>query len=246
MEELDRAGGIPAVMNTILSLLHKEALTVTGHTVAENVIKAKVQDPELIRPLSNPVHTEGGIAILWGNLSPSGAVVKTAAVPRGLETLTGPARVFDSEEAAMKAVMDREIAEGDIVAIRYEGPKGGPGMREMLSVTAAIAGLGLVGSVALITDGRFSGGSQGLCVGHISPEAAVGGPIAVLKEGDIVEIDVPQRRLNVTLDTSEINKRMKHWVQPRQEDLRGYLARYRATVRSADSGATLTLPKMNQ
>ncbi|MEM2093900.1 MAG: dihydroxy-acid dehydratase [Candidatus Bathyarchaeia archaeon] len=243
MEELDRAGGIPAVMKEILPLLHKDALTVTGRTVAENIADAKIQDPEVIRPMGNPVHREGGIAILWGNLSPKGAVVKTAAVPRGLETFMGPARVFDSEEEAMKAVMGRNISSGDVVVVRYEGPKGGPGMREMLSITGAIAGLGLLGSVALITDGRFSGGSQGLCVGHISPEAAVRGPIAVVEEGDLIEVDIPHRRLSVKLDESEIEKRLKQWVQPRPRHLKGYLARYRTMVRSADSGATLALPE---
>jgi len=246
MEELDRAGGIPAVMGVISSLLHGEALTVTGQTVAENIKDAKVQDAEVIRPLGNPIHKEGGIAVLWGNLAPNGAVVKTAAVPAGVENLAGPARVFDSEEEAMTAVMNGSICKGDVIVIRYEGPKGGPGMREMLSVTGAIAGIGLINSVALITDGRFSGGSQGLCIGHISPEAAVGGPIAVLAEGDIVEIDIPKRGLNVKLDAPEIEHRLKTWIQPRPKVLRGYLSRYRAMVRSADSGATLVLPRQDQ
>jgi len=243
MEELDRAGGIPAVMSVISPFLHGDALTVTGQTVAENIKDAEVRDAEIIRPLSNPVHKEGGIAILWGNLAPKGAVVKTAAVPAGMETLTGPARVFDSEEAAMKAVMNGGIRSGDIIVIRYEGPKGGPGMREMLSVTGAIAGIGLINSVALITDGRFSGGSQGLCIGHISPEAAMGGPIAVVAEDDIIEVDIPRRTLSMKLDPSEIERRMEQWVQPKLENLKGYLGRYRAMVRSADSGATLALPE---
>jgi len=246
MEELDRAGGIPAVMSVISPFLHGNALTVTGLTVAENIKDAKIRDAEVIRPLSIPVHKEGGIAVLWGNLAPNGAVVKTAAVPTGIEKLIGPARVFDSEEAAMSAVMNGSIRKGDVIVIRYEGPKGGPGMREMLSVTGAIAGIGLISSVALITDGRFSGGSQGLCIGHISPEAAVGGPIAVLKEGDIVEVDIPQRILNMGLDAHEIERRLKTWVQPKPKVLRGYLGRYRAMVRSADSGATLGIPGQDQ
>jgi dihydroxy-acid dehydratase len=240
MEELDRAGGIPAVMRELGSLIHGDAVTVTGKTIAQNIFNAKVRDREVIRPLSNPVHNEGGIAILWGNLAPNGAVVKTAAVPKGMEDFKGPARVFDGEEAAMKAVMDGNLRVGDIIVVRYEGPRGGPGMREMLSITGAIAGIGLVNSVALVTDGRFSGGSQGLCVGHVSPEAAEGGPIAAIKEGDLVEINIPKRRLNVELSDDEIQNRIKRIPPHEAKVQKGYLVRYLNMVRSADTGAVLS------
>lgn len=239
MEELDRAGGIPAVMREISPMLHGDALTITGRTVAENIRDAPIRDREIIRPLSNPVHKEGGIAILRGNLAPNGAVVKTAAVPPGMSVYSGKARVFDSEEVAMPMIMDGKIGKGDVVVIRYEGPKGGPGMREMLSITGAIAGIGLLNHVALITDGRFSGGSQGLCIGHVSPEAAEGGPIAIVEEGDTVEIDIPSRRLTLKLDEEEIGSRLKTWKSPQRKELKGYLHRYQAMVGSANTGATL-------
>ncbi|MDQ1279498.1 MAG: dihydroxy-acid dehydratase [Thermoproteota archaeon] len=239
LEELDRAGGIPAVMKELSSLLHLDAQTVTGSSVSQNIKDAEVLDREIIRPLSNPVHKEGGIAILRGNIAPRGAVVKTAAVPARLLINIGPARVFNSEENAMKVILDKGIKPGDIVVIRYEGPQGGPGMREMLSASGAIAGLGLLDSVALITDGRFSGGSQGLCIGHISPEAAEGGPIAAVREGDIIEIDIPRRKINVKLSESEVEERMKEWKPIPSKIRRGYLTRYSAAVQSADQGATL-------
>ena len=239
MEELDRAGGIPAVMREIGPMLHLGSLTISGKTVADNIRNAMVRDQEIIRPLSNPVHKEGGLAILWGNLAPDGSVVKTAAVPPGMSVYTGRARVFDSEEAGMKTIMDGKVGKGDVLIIRYEGPKGGPGMREMLSVTGAIAGIGLLGSVALITDGRFSGGSQGLCIGHVSPEAAEGGPIAVVEEGDTVEINIPERRLTLKLGDEDIQNRMSRWKPPRSMELKGYLRRYQAMVSSANTGATL-------
>lgn len=243
LEELDRAGGIPAVMKELSSLLHLDAETVTGSTVSKNIRDAKALDREIIRPLSNPVHKEGGIAILRGNIAPRGAVVKTAAVPAKLLVHSGPARVFDSEEDAMKVILNKDVRPEDIVVIRYEGPQGGPGMREMLSASGAIAGLGLLDSVALVTDGRFSGGSQGLCVGHISPEAAEGGPIAIIKEGDTVEIDVPRRRINVKLSEKEIGDRLKEWKPRPSKIRRGYLTRYSAIVQSADQGATLKILK---
>jgi len=239
MDELDRAGGIPAVMREISPLLHLDASTITGKTVAENIRDARIRDREIIRPLSDPVHKEGGLAILRGNLAPNGAVVKTAAVPPEMSLYSGKARVFDSEEAGMKAIMDGRIGKGDVVVIRYEGPKGGPGMREMLSVTGAIAGIGLLKSVALITDGRFSGGSQGLCVGHVSPEAAEGGPIAIVEEGDTIEINISERRLTLKLGEEEIRSRMNAWKPTQRKELRGYLRRYQAMVGSANTGATL-------
>jgi dihydroxy-acid dehydratase len=239
MDELDRAGGIPAVMKEISPMLHMGALTITGKTIAGNIRDAQVLNRDIIRPLSNPVHNEGGLAILKGNLAPNGSVVKTAAVPPGMSVYSGTARVFDSEEAAMKVIMGGEIKKGDVVVIRYEGPKGGPGMREMLSITGAIAGIGLLTSIALITDGRFSGGSQGLCIGHISPEAAEGGPIAIVEEDDTIEINIPERRLTLKLDEEEIQSRINAWSPPQSKELKGYLRRYQAMVGSANTGATL-------
>jgi dihydroxy-acid dehydratase len=239
MEELDRAGGIPAVMREIGPMLHGQAKTVNGKTIAENIRDAPIRDREIIRPLSNPVHKEGGIAILRGNLAPDGAVVKTAAVPSGMSVYSGRARVFDSEEAGMKMIMDGKIGKGDVVVIRYEGPKGGPGMREMLSVTGAIAGIGLLNSIALVTDGRFSGGSQGLCIGHISPEAAEGGPIAAIQDDDTIDIDIPKRSLSIRLRDEEIRRRLDAWRPRVNKELRGYLRRYQDSVSSANTGATL-------
>ncbi len=239
MEDLDAAGGVPALMKELSPLLHLDAITVTGKNLEENIKAAKVLDAKVIRPLENPVHREGGIAVLWGNLAPRGAVVKAAAVSPKILVHRGPAKVFDSEEEAMKAILNREIKEGDVIVIRYEGPKGGPGMREMLSPTATITGMGLSESVALITDGRFSGATRGPCVGHLSPEAAEGGPIAVLKNGDIIEIDIPKRTLNVKLSDDEIRNRLKAWKPKPSKISRGYLARYSSLVQSADSGGTL-------
>jgi dihydroxy-acid dehydratase len=239
MEELDRAGGIPAVMREISPMLHSDAKTVNGKTIDENIRDAPIRDRDIIRPLSNPVHKEGGIAILRGNLAPDGAVVKTAAVPSGMSIYSGRARVFDSEETGMKMIMDGKIGKGDVVVIRYEGPKGGPGMREMLSVTGAIAGIGLLNTVALVTDGRFSGGSQGLCIGHVSPEAAEGGPIAVIQDDDTIDINIPERSLSIRLRDEEIRRRLDAWRPPVNKELRGYLRRYQAMVSSANTGATL-------
>lgn len=242
MEELDQAGGIPAVMKEISPMLHGNAFTITGKNVTENIKNAQVLDRDIIRPLSNPVHKEGGLAILRGNLAPDGSVVKTAAVPSGMSVFSGIAKVFDSEEAAMNMIMDYKVRKGDVVVIRYEGPKGGPGMREMLSTTSAIAGIGLIDAVALITDGRFSGGSQGLCIGHVSPEAADGGPIAIIEEGDVIEINIPERRLTLKIGEDETRRRMSVW-KPLHKELKGYLLRYQAMVGSASNGATLSRPE---
>lgn len=226
LEDLDAAGGIPALMKELKSLLHLEVLTVTGETLYQNIKDAKVSDPNVIRPLVNPVHREGGIAVLTGNLAPNGAVVKTAAVSPKMLAHTGPAKVFDSEKEAVTAIRNREIQPGDVVVIRYEGPKGGPGMPEMLIPTATLAGMGLSDSVALITDGRFSGATRGPCIGHVSPEAAEGGPIAAVKTGDIISIDIPERALNAKLTEQEIEDRLKSSGFERPRIRKGCLARY--------------------
>jgi dihydroxy-acid dehydratase len=239
MKELDEAGGIPAVMKQLEKKLHLDATTVTGKTVKENIVSAVVLNTEVIRPLDDPVHKEGGIAILTGNLAPDGAVVKAAGISANMMVHQGPAKTFDSEEAAMKAILNKKIKKGDVVVVRYEGPKGGPGMREMLSPTATIAGMGLSESVALITDGRFSGATRGPCIGHVAPEAAVGGPIGLLKDGDIIEIDVPKRKLNVKLSAEELAKRSKSWT-PREPNVKtGYLVRYSKFVQGAHKGSVL-------
>lgn len=226
VEDLDNAGGIPALMREMKSLLHVDAMTVTGETVAENFKSAEVMNSEVIRPLNKPVHANSGIAILMGNLAPKGAVVKTIAVsPKMLEHI-GPAKVYNSEREAITAMRDKHIAAGDVVIIRYEGPIGGPGMPEMLLPTATISGMGLSDSVALLTDGRFSGATRGPCVGHVAPEAAVGGPIAVLQDGDIIEIDIPERKLNVRLNDEEIKRRLTQWKPKPKKITKGYLSRY--------------------
>ena len=239
MEDLDAAGGIPAVMKELSPLLHLNAVTVTGKTVEDNIEQTVVLDANVIRPLTNPVHPEGGIAILKGNLAPKSAVVKATAISPQMLVHKGPAKVFDSEEEAMKAILNKEIREGDVVVIRYEGPKGGPGMREMLSPTATIAGMGLSESVALVTDGRFSGATRGPCIGHVSPEAADGGPIAVLRNGDMIEIDVPKRKLNVELTDEELRNRLKSWKPKQLKARKGYLVRYSQLVQPAHMGSVL-------
>lgn len=226
LEDLDAAGGIPALMKELSSLLHLDAVTVTGKTVEHNIEKAEVINAKVIRPLSNPVHKEGGIAILRGNLAPEGSVIKTAAVSPKMLSHKGPAKVFNSEEEAMKAIVGQKIKPNDVVVIRYEGPKGGPGMREMLSPTATISGMGLNESVALITDGRFSGATRGPCIGHVTPEAAEGGPIAILKDGDTIEINIPKRTLRVELEQEELENRLKSWKPKPPKIKRGYLAKY--------------------
>jgi len=229
VEELHAAGGVPALMNELKSLLNVNALTVTGKAIGENVAGAEVLDANVIRSLENPVHKEGGIAILTGNLAPNGSVVKTAAVSPKMLRHSGPARVYDSEKEAIAAIRGHAVQPGDVVVIRYEGPKGGPGMPEMLFPTATIAGMGLSECVALITDGRFSGATTGPCVGHVAPEAFEGGPIAVLKDGDIIEVDIPKRVLNVKLSAEEIQERLAVWKPRKPRITKGYLARYSPT-----------------
>lgn len=241
MEDLNEAGGVYAVMNELneLGLINKDCMTVTGKTVGENIANAKNLNPEVIRPLDNPYSKTGGLAVLKGNLAPDGSVVKRSAVVPEMLEHTGPARVFECEEDAIAAIKGGKIVEGDVVVIRYEGPKGGPGMREMLNPTSAIAGMGLGSSVALITDGRFSGASRGASIGHVSPEAAVGGPIALVKEGDIINININKNTINLEVSDEELAKRKAEW-QPREPKVTsGYLARYASLVTSGDKGAIL-------
>jgi dihydroxy-acid dehydratase len=242
IEDLDNAGGISAVMNVLskAGMIYTDEITVTGNTIHENIQNVEVADPAVIRTLEEPYTKEGGIAILRGNLALDGAVVKQSGVKPEMLKHKGPARVYNSEEEAYKAILAREIISGDVVVIRYEGPKGGPGMREMLSPTAAICGMGLDTSVALITDGRFSGGTRGPCIGHVSPEAMAGGTIGIIEEGDIIEIDMPNRILRVDLSDEEIERRKKDWVQPPiNAEIGTYLRRYSKLVTSASTGAVL-------
>ena len=244
MEDLNEAGGVYAVMNEInkLGLLHTDCMTVTGKTVGENIAGYVNRNPEVIRPIDNPYSKTGGLAVLKGNLAPDGSVVKRSAVVPEMMKHFGPARVFECEEDAIAAIKGGKIVAGDVVVIRYEGPKGGPGMREMLNPTSAIAGMGLGSSVALITDGRFSGASRGASIGHVSPEAAVGGPIALVQEGDIIDIDIDNLSLNVRVSDEELAKRKAQW-QPREPKVTtGYLARYAAMVTSGNRGAILEIP----
>jgi len=239
IEDLDAAGGIQAVMKVIstLGVIDKKAMTVTGKKVEENLKTACVLNEDVIRPLNNPYSPQGGIAILRGNLAPDGAVVKQSAISPDMQVNEGRARVVDSEDDAIKAILGKKIKPGDIVVIRYEGPKGGPGMREMLSPTSAIVGMGLDKTVALLTDGRFSGGTQGAAIGHISPEAAEGGPIALVKEGDIISINIPEKTLTLKVNDKELEKRQKS-LKPRKPAITtGYLARYAKMVTSASTGA---------
>jgi dihydroxy-acid dehydratase len=241
MEDLHHAGGIYAVMKELAGrgLIHLDAATVTGKTVEENLRDARILNHEVIHYASYPYRPRGGLVILFGNLAPAGAVIKQAAVANESMSHRGPARVFDSEEAAAESIRKRQIKKGDVVIIRYEGPKGGPGMREMLAPTAAIAGLGLDREVALITDGRFSGGTRGLCVGHISPEAAEGGPIALVEEGDIIEIDIFRKKISLEIDPATLTERAKNWQKPSPRITKGYLKRYAQLVSSAAWGAIL-------
>ncbi|MCL5291333.1 MAG: dihydroxy-acid dehydratase [Actinobacteria bacterium] len=241
MEELYRAGGISAVLAELAKkeLLRLDALTVTGRTLGENIAGAENLNAEVIRPIENPFSETGGLAVLFGNLAPDGAVVKASAVTEPMLRHTGPARVFESEDDATEAILGRKIKEGDVVVIRYEGPKGGPGMREMLTPTSALAGLGLIDTVALITDGRFSGGTRGCGIGHVSPEAASRGPIAAVREGDGVEIDIPNRTINVALSEVEIRERLADWTEPEPKIKHGYLRRYARSVSSAARGAII-------
>ncbi|MCI7740459.1 MAG: dihydroxy-acid dehydratase [Lachnospiraceae bacterium] len=245
MEDLNEAGGVYAVMNELnkKGLIKTECMTVTGKTVGENIKDAVNLNPEVIRPIDNPYSETGGLAVLQGNLAPDGSVVKRSAVVEEMLVHEGPARVFECEEDASEAILSGSIKAGDVVVIRYEGPKGGPGMREMLNPTSQIAGMGLGSSVALITDGRFSGASRGASIGHVSPEAAVGGPIALIEEGDIIQIDIPNHTLNVKVSDEEMARRKANW-QPREPKVKtGYLARYAALVTSGDRGAVLEIPK---
>ena len=245
MEDLNEAGGVWAVMKELadIGLLNTDCMTVTGKTVGENIKNAVNRDPEVIRPVDNPYSKTGGLAVLKGNLAPDGSVVKRSAVVDEMMVHEGPARVFDCEEDAIAAIKGGKIVEGDVVVIRYEGPKGGPGMREMLNPTSAIAGMGLGSSVALITDGRFSGASRGASIGHVSPEAAVGGPIALVEEGDIISINIPEMKLDIKVSDEEMAARRAKW-QPRQPKVTtGYLARYASMVTSGNRGAILEVPK---
>jgi dihydroxy-acid dehydratase len=239
IQDLHRAGGIPALMMELSrgGFIHKDPLTVTGKPIVENFKGKKILNSEVIRPLEKPYHPTGGLAVLFGNLAPEGAVVKQSAVDEAMLKHRGPARVFDSEEEAIKIILNKKIRKGEVVVIRYEGPKGGPGMREMLAPTSVIVGVGRDRDVALLTDGRFSGGSRGAAIGHISPEAAEGGPIAVIKNGDQIEIDIPGRKLNLLISKEELKERLSKWKPPKK-DLKGYLKRYARLVTSAHTGAT--------
>lgn len=239
MEDLHRAGGISAILHELLKhgLIHGDALTVTGATIEHNVKNREILDPGVIRKFEKPVHRDGGLAVLVGNIAPDGCIVKQAAVDSSMLKHSGPARVFTSEEDAVKAIMSGAIKKGDVVVIIYEGPKGGPGMREMLTPTSVIAGMGLDKDVALITDGRFSGATRGASIGHVSPEAASGGPIAIVREGDIVEIDIPGKRINVKLSDAEISQRLSAWKPSKPKITSGYMHRYAHFVSSADRGA---------
>ncbi|ACN15198.1 IlvD2 [Desulforapulum autotrophicum HRM2] len=237
--DLNRAGGIPAVMRQLLDagLLNGECLTVTGHRVKDNLAATPVKDREVIRPMDNPYHTQGGLAVLFGNIAPEGCVVKQSAVKPEMLQHQGPARVFHSEEAATEAIMSNSIQKGDVIVILYEGPAGGPGMREMLTPTSAIAGMGLDAQVALITDGRFSGGTKGASIGHLSPEAMEGGTLAAVTEGDIIKIDIPAKQIDLMVDQATIDQRLSAWKRPEPKIKTGYLARYARQVTSAGNGA---------
>lgn len=244
MEDLNEAGGVYAVMNelTELGLIHEDCMTVSGKTIGENIKNAQNLNTDVIRPLDNPYSKTGGLAVLKGNLAPDGSVVKRSAVVEEMMVHEGPARVFDCEEDAIAAIKAGKIVAGDVVVIRYEGPKGGPGMREMLNPTSAISGMGLGSSVALITDGRFSGASRGASIGHVSPEAAVGGPIALVEEGDIISINIPELSLNINVSEEEMMQRRENWKPKEPTVTTGYLARYREMVTSGNRGAILQSP----
>ena len=242
MEDVDRAGGISAILSELSkkdNLLNLDCLTVTGQSLGNNIKDASIKDQTVIRAIDDPYSKEGGLAILFGNLAPNGSVVKTGAVDQSMLTHLGPARIYESQEEALSGILSHEVQEGDVVVIRMEGPKGGPGMPEMLSPTSAIMGMGLGDKVALITDGRFSGGTRGACIGHISPEAADGGPIAVLQDGDIININIPERSLNVDLSDKEIQNRLRKLPRFTPKITHGYLGRYARMVTSANEGAVL-------
>jgi dihydroxy-acid dehydratase len=240
LQDLHQAGGIPGLMTELkrAGLMHEESLTVTGKSVGENLKGKKVLNSDVIRPIERPYHPTGGLTVLFGNLAPEGAVVKRSAVDDAMLKHRGMARVFDSEEEALKVILDGKIKKGEVLVIRYEGPKGGPGMREMLAPTSAVVGVGRDRDVALLTDGRFSGGSRGAAIGHISPEAAEGGPIAIVRDGDMIEINIPSKKLNLLISNEELKKRLSRWKPPKKE-LKGYLKRYAGLVQSAYTGAAL-------
>ncbi|MEI7765849.1 MAG: dihydroxy-acid dehydratase [Phycisphaerae bacterium] len=247
MEDVDRAGGIGAILKVISGkpgVLHTECITATGKTLGENIADAQVLDADVIRPLDKAHSQQGGLAILFGNLAPCGAVIKAAGVAPAMMTFSGPAVIFESQEEAMDGILAGKVKAGDVVIIRYEGPRGGPGMQEMLSPTAAIAGQGLGETVALITDGRFSGATRGGSIGHVSPEAAAGGPIALVLPGDIINIDIPNRTLELKVSEAELTRRKTTWKRPAGKITYGYLARYASMVTSADTGAVLKQPEV--
>jgi dihydroxy-acid dehydratase len=239
MEDLYRAGGVQAIFNEVnkLNLIDREVMTVTAAALGENIANTPVLDYQVIRPVDNPYNTSGGLAVLFGNLAPEGAVVKKGAVAPEMMQHQGPARVFDSEEEAVAAILAQQIKAGDVVVIRYEGPRGGPGMREMLTPTSVIAGMGLDKEVALITDGRFSGATRGACIGHVSPEAASGGLIGLVEEGDLISINIPENRLQLLVDEGELQERRSRWQRPEPRIKTGYMQRYAEMVQSASSGA---------
>jgi dihydroxy-acid dehydratase len=237
--DLHNAGGIPGVMKRLGNKLDLSVLTASGRTMEENLKDISIHNNEVIRPLDNPIHKEGGMAILRGSLAPKTAVTKAAAIDPEMWKFSGSAKCFDMEEKAVKAIHSKEIEQGDVIVIRYEGPKGGPGMREMLTATSAVVGHGLGKQVALITDGRFSGASRGPCIGHVSPEAAAGGPIALVKDGDTINIDINERRIDLEVAIEELKIRKAKWTPPKPKVNRGYLARYAKQVTSADKGAIL-------
>jgi dihydroxy-acid dehydratase len=241
VEDLDRAGGIRAVLKELSAagLIQEDCLTVSGKSIGEEITKAVTKDPRVIRPASDPYRREGGLAVLYGNLAPEGSVVKQSAVCQEMLRHEGPARVFDSEEDATKAIMACKINKGEVIVIRYEGPKGGPGMREMLTPTSAIAGMGMDAQVALITDGRFSGGTRGASIGHVSPEAMEGGPIAAIRDGDIIVIDIPNKKIEAKVADNELKRRLSTWKRPKSKAAGGYLRRYARDVSSAGEGAIL-------
>ncbi len=243
IEDLDRAGGIQAVLKELdkAKLIHKNCPTVTLKSVGENIKDIKNLDTNVIKSCKNPYHKEGGLAVLFGNLAPEGAVVKQSAVIKKMLKHTGKAKVFNSEEDATKFIMSGKVKKGDVIVIRYEGPMGGPGMREMLTPTSTIAGMGLGSDVALLTDGRFSGGTKGASIGHISPEAASGGVIAIVENDDIIEIDIPKKRLSLKVDEKEIKKRLKKWKKPKPNITKGYMAKYAKNVSSASEGAIIKI-----
>lgn len=242
MEDVDRAGGISAILSELSkkeNTLTLDCPTVTGKSLGENISNSTIKDKNIIRTVKEPYSTEGGLAILFGNIAPDGSVVKTAAVDEKMLIHSGPARIFESQEEALSGILGKQVKPGDVVVIRYEGPRGGPGMPEMLSPTSAIMGMGLGNKVALITDGRFSGGTRGACIGHISPEAAVKGPIAIIKEGDIININIPEKTINVDLSEEEINSRLNNLPDFEPKIKNGYLGRYARMVTSANTGAVL-------